>query len=398
MQKNRRVPSYSLHKATGQARVRIDGKDVYLGKHGTPESRDRYDEVIREWQLRQGNIDAVTFTVDDLALRYLRHAKAYYRKNGEPTNEAQSIHAVLKLLVEFSGTSRVRDFSPRRFREFRDWLVTQPDRRFKQKPRKLSRQYVNRCMQKVVRAFKWGVSEGFVPAETWQALTSVDGLRKGRSDARESPAIKPVDDADIDATLPFLSPTVRAMVELQRLTGMRPGEVIELRPCDVTRRSDGVWCYRPARFKTQHHEDAERIVFFGPKAQVVLEPWLRRDPETHCFSPREAVEWKRMQKRANRKSKVQPSQLDRSKAKPAKIPGVAYSTGTYRQALHYACDKAKITRWSPNQIRHSVATQVRQQFGLEAAQVTLGHSRADVTQVYAERDQQRAAEIARAIG
>jgi hypothetical protein len=34
----KRKPSYLLHKATGQARVRIDGKDEYLGEYGSLES------------------------------------------------------------------------------------------------------------------------------------------------------------------------------------------------------------------------------------------------------------------------------------------------------------------------------------------------------------------------
>jgi integrase len=398
MQKKQRPPSYCHHKASGQARVRIDGRDHYLGAYGTPQSRERYEELIREWMLRNGNVDAVSLTIDELALRYAAHAKAYYRKNGEPTNEAQSIRAVLKLLIEFVGIVRVREFGPRRFREFRDWLVTQPDRRFKENPRTLSRQYVNRCMQKVVRAFKWGVSEGIIPVETWQALTTVDGLRKGRSEARESPAIKPVDDADVDAVLMFLAPPVRAMVELQRLTGMRPGEAIQLKPGDITRRIDGLWCYRPGRFKTEHHVDAERSILLGPKAQSILHPWLDRDIDSPCFSPHESVAWQRRQKRAKRQSKVQPSQQNRVKPSPAKPAGTRYTTGTYRQAIHYACKKAGINHWSPNQIRHTVATVIRQQFGLEAAQVTLGHARADVTQVYAERDQKRAAEVALAIG
>jgi site-specific recombinase XerC len=55
-------------------------------------------------------------------------------------------------------------------------------------------------------------------------------------------------------------------------------------------------------------------------------------------------------------------------------------------------------RWFPNQLRHSAATEFRRQFGLEAAQVLLGHSKADVTQVYAERDFAKAAAVARQIG
>ena len=42
--------------------------------------------------------------------------------------------------------------------------------------------------------------------------------------------------------------------------------------------------------------------------------------------------------------------------------------------------------------------EIRRQFGLEAAQVALGHARADVTQVYAERDMALAAEVMRKIG
>ena len=55
-------------------------------------------------------------------------------------------------------------------------------------------------------------------------------------------------------------------------------------------------------------------------------------------------------------------------------------------------------RWSPNRLRHSAATAIRRQFGLEAAQVTLGHASADVTQVYAEGDSEKAAEVMRLIG
>ncbi len=58
----------------------------------------------------------------------------------------------------------------------------------------------------------------------------------------------------------------------------------------------------------------------------------------------------------------------------------------------------KAHRWHPHQLRHNYATDVRGQFGLEAAQVLLGHTKADVTQIYAERDMNRAANVAAKIG
>ncbi len=46
--------------------------------------------------------------------------------------------------------------------------------------------------------------------------------------------------------------------------------------------------------------------------------------------------------------------------------------------------------WHPNQLRHNAATKARRSAGLETAQVICGHSKADVTQVYAEADRQKA--------
>jgi site-specific recombinase XerC len=58
----------------------------------------------------------------------------------------------------------------------------------------------------------------------------------------------------------------------------------------------------------------------------------------------------------------------------------------------------KAHRWHPNQFRHSFATRVRREHGLEAAQVLLGHARADVIQEDAERNEQLAAAVAVKIG
>ena len=63
-----------------------------------------------------------------------------------------------------------------------------------------------------------------------------------------------------------------------------------------------------------------------------------------------------------------------------------------------ACRKAGVPHWHPNQLRHLFATEVRQAYGLEAAQVLLGHSRADVTQVYAARDLGLAVRVAAEAG
>jgi site-specific recombinase XerC len=83
---------------------------------------------------------------------------------------------------------------------------------------------------------------------------------------------------------------------------------------------------------------------------------------------------------------------------PKRKAGESYSTSSYRQAIQRACKKAVVEKWSPNRLRHSFATSIRSEFGLEAAQNMLSHSKADVTQIYAERDLQNACEIAKAVG
>ena len=75
-----------------------------------------------------------------------------------------------------------------------------------------------------------------------------------------------------------------------------------------------------------------------------------------------------------------------------------YNKNSYAQAIERGCLRAKVPVFTPNQIRHTFATKVRRDHGLEAAQVLFGHSKADVTQVYAERNRALATEVARQIG
>ncbi len=98
--------------------------------------------------------------------------------------------------------------------------------------------------------FKWAVAEELAPPATYQALLAVPGLARGRSSARETAPIMPVDDAVVDATIARLPEVVGDMVQLQRLTGMRPAEVCIVRPRDIDRSGD-IWIYRPSSHKTQ---------------------------------------------------------------------------------------------------------------------------------------------------
>jgi integrase len=186
------------------------------------------------------------------------------------------------------------------------------------------------------------------------------------------------------------------MIQLQRLTGARPGEMCLLRACDIDM-TGAVWLYRPHSHKTKH-KGKDRVIALGPRAQGIAKPFLQLDTQAYLFNPAEAMTALRLEQRKNRKTRVQPSQMNRRKRRPKRTPGSRYKATSYYYAIRRGCLKAGIDVWHPHQLRHSHATEVRRQFGLEAAQVALGHAQANVTEVYAERDLALAVKVASAIG
>jgi integrase len=262
----------------------------------------------------------------------------------------------------------------------------------------ITRPEVNRRVSKIRHVFKWAVAEELVPVTTWQALLALRGLQAGRCECPEPEPIGPVPAEQVDAILPHLRGDVRAMVEVQRLTGMRPGEVCRLRMAEVKRDGE-VWEYRPARHKTAH-KGKDRVVFLGPRAQAVLAPYLVGDDSEYVFSPRKALAELHRERADRRVTKYYASRQgwQARKDEPKREPGERYTSESYARAVARACRKAGVPEWAPNRLRHAVGTGVRERYGLEAAQVVLGHTKADVTQVYAERNQELARRVMAEIG
>jgi integrase len=397
------LPKYRLHKASGQAVVNLGGKDFYLGPHNSKASRDEYDRRIAEWLAagrRAPDPSARSLTVVEIALPYLAYAKGYYRKGGKQTGHVRTVQRAIKVLRTGYGCTPANDFGPLKLQAIQGLLIDHG----------YSRSYINGLVGVIRRLFRWAVTKEMVPESVCRALGEVRDIAKGRTEAKERAPVRPVDAETVESTLPFLPPVIDDMVRFQRLTGCRPGEVCALRPCDIDR-SAKVWAYVPASHKTEHH-NKQRIIFIGPKAQKVLTPYLSRGPEACCFSPAESDARRKAEMRASRKTKVQPSQIDRSKCRPKLKPGSHYSSESYRRAVVRAVEAANKDRrqgrkklrlrdlepWHPNQLRHSAGTEIRKKYGVEAARTVLGHARMETTELYAEQDRQRAAEIMRQIG
>ena len=411
------LPKYRKHRATGQAIVTLDGRDFYLGPYGTKASKLEYDRLIGEWlangrTLKTG--DSLDLTISELLIRYWDHAKVYYRKNNAITSEVAAIKSALRPLRELYSKQLARDFGPLALEAVRQRMIDQG----------WSRTGINKAVSRIRRLFKWAVSKELIPASVIQALSTVDGLRKNRTEASESEPTLPIEDAIVQITLGYMPETVADMVIVQRLTGMRPGEVCMMRPKDIDRTSE-VWLYRPHSHKTEHHE-RQRTIPVGPKGQEVLLRYLARDPEMYCFRPCDSEVKRRAEVHSRRKTPISCGNRPgaRRKKKAKRKAGESYCVDSYRRAIHRSCDKAfphpklgyimrasfteveqielrewqKKHRWSPNQLRHTAATEIRREYGLEAAQVILGHSELGVTQVYAERDLAKGIEVAKKIG
>ncbi|MDP6635951.1 MAG: site-specific integrase [Phycisphaerae bacterium] len=371
--KTKKPPAYLFHRASGHARVRILGQDVYLGKYGSTKSKEKYAVVLAEYAATgAAPRDDTPTTIAEIAVRFLADADHRYRKNGRRTSEFSNMQYAAEVLVETFGPLPAADFTPRALRIVRQAMI---DRRW-------SRKSINRMTSRVRRIFRWGVAEGLVDAGVWQALSALDGLRRGADGVVDRPRIRPVPPPAIDAIQPHVAPPVWAMVELQRLTGMRSGEVVIMRGVDLDVSGD-VWLYRPASHKTEHH-DIERIVEIGPRGQIVVSRFLCGDPNQYLFRPpggqgaRGGVHYR--EKTAGGVS--------------GRRVGDRYTPGSYRRSISRACKLAGIDGWTPHRLRHTFATEVRRLFGVEVARVMLGHRSAITTEIYAEADRQAASKAA----
>lgn len=383
---NKRTPKLCFHKPTGQWYVRLKGKIHYLGTDEI-EAEDRRREVLAEWFARQDDATDYDLSVRELALLFFKHAESYYVKDGEQTNEVCNIRVALKPVIRLHGRCRARDFSPRKLKDVRQAMIDAG----------CVRTSINRQIGRIKRMFRWAVENEYVPVAVYSTLATVAGLRAGRSDAAESDPVKPVAAAFVEAVEPHVTRQIWGMIQVQQLTGMRPGEVTAMRGCDLNT-SGAVWEYVPMSHKTEHH-GKDRVIFIGPKAQDVLRAFLKTDLQAFLFSPADARRKFDEQRKANRVTPMTPSQRARKrKSKPKKQPGERYTTASYGYAIRKASKRAGVPAWSPNQLRHNTATELRRGFGIEAARTVLGHSSAVTSEIYAEKDFDAARTIMAKIG
>lgn len=439
----RSIPSYRQRTGSDQAIVTLmdavtkERRDYWLGAFGTPESRERYHRLIADWE-SQGRVlpspeepsgGPAQIAIEEIIAPYWKWAQSFYAPG-----EQHCIHMATKLLRQFFGSSPAPTFGPKSLRLVREQMVRGDANAMP--PRKpWVRTFANRQAHRIAAMFKWAASHELLPATVYHQLKTLEPLKRGRCEARESEPVLPVPEHLIDPLRGFVSDQVWAIIQLQRLTGARCGELFKLRRMDLNEDDqNGVWTSTLADHKTAHH-GKKRTIYFGPRAQEVIKPFfVDRPRERYVFSPFDAEVARRQRMHARRKTPMSCGNRPGTNNVnlPARMPRDHYSTDSYRRAIARACRQAfpppdhlkrgrtkgkKGTRWEtvgewkmrlgeekwaellrwqhehgwhPHQLRHTAGTNIRRQFGLEAAQLALGHSSALVTEaVYAERDMER---------
>ena len=410
--KSKRVPGYFYRRnQRWWWQVRLPGQATFdrhpmIPGGGTQATKDwpAAQEIARRMYERavfaESKAQGFDKTVAGLIQRFLEHAREYYvdPESGLPTREVVNLKYAADLLLAECPTLKIDEFGPLKLKAIRQKLV---DDVKGDGSRRYCRNLINQRVGIIKRIFAWGAEEELVSGSIFHGLQAVKGLARGRTRARETAPIRPVSEDVVRRTMKFASPVVADMIELQLLTGMRPGELLILRTVDLDI-SGQEWTYRPEHHKTERFGHS-RIVPLGPRAQQILKRYIRPKVDAYLFSPAEATEARYAVMREARQTKVQPSQADRRNPEAVVLPGDRYDTWSYGRAVQYAIKKANkagetIPHWHPNQIRHLVATVVRKEFGLDAARALLSHKTLGLTDTYAELDLGQASQAVRKLG
>lgn len=425
------IPKLQHHKSSGRAKVKLNGQTVWLGRYGSEEAVQEYNRVVALWKAGQAVSKAPRAagvhegaTITEVVIAYWSEAQTIY----SGTSTLHKVRKAMGHLRKLCGAMVAADFGAPMLEAYQQHLIGHG----------LARTSINDYTAVIRRMFRFAVRKRLAPAIVLHELSAVDGLRAGRSEAREPDPVRPVPEPTIEATIGKAPQMVGDMIRLQLLTGARPGEIVSMRTSEIDT-SGPTWIYTPSRHKLSWKGKVRQIAI-GPRAQKILRPYLRTELSEPIFSPARSEEMRLAAREAARATSLKygnrrGTNRVRRRQRP---PKDHYTVNSYRRAIERACDRAfpppppldflpaskgkrreseanrraRLTseqwaeleawrdahRWNPNQLRHTRATEVRRRYGIEAASAVLGHSRLSTTEIYAEKCLKQAAKVAAEVG
>lgn len=426
------LPRPTVHKRTGSARLRLGGKEYWLGPAGTKAADDRYARHLAAWvssgctcadlppdpsaqfatayatspeaapaqdaaevavsaKRAHGNVlksepdNTPAMTVGSLTLRYCATVKG--NKTPEELRGCSKWWncRIVANALETRRAVPLDRFGPKMLKDVQAELAARPRQQKRDgEPVMRTRYMVNRTVKEIVAMFAWAVSEELVDPDRLVALRCVKSLRAGESLARESEPVLPVPDADLEAILPHLPPVMADLVRFARLTAVRPSEACRLRLADVETGDDlplPRWTLH--KHKTAHKGKVREIAI-GPRAWRIVERWANGKALTDpVFATGDLGRVKTAGTIKKRKRRTKRT---------------AFTSTDIRKDVAAACKAAGVANWTPYQLRHAGISDVRRKMGLEAAQAHGGHATVKMTEHYARITFDDAARVAAKIG
>ena len=165
------IPCYCLHRPSGKAVVRLNGRDHYLGSYGTEESRLAYDRKIAEWLASGRRVEHTdeaavqpTFSVNEVLLAFVEYAERYYRDGDDVSKEVVNFKLALRPVKQLYGHTAAEQFGPLSLKAIRQHMIDVQD---------LCRKEVNKRIGRIKRVFKWAASEELIPSSIFEGLRTV---------------------------------------------------------------------------------------------------------------------------------------------------------------------------------------------------------------------------------
>lgn len=352
----KKLPTYSLHKATGQARVWLGGKDHYLGEYGSEESRVRYGQLISQHASgvavdpvsQQGSNDCGP-SVHELVAAFRTHANVYYRKAGKVTAEYHCIISAVRPLLDLYGSTPAKLFGPAALKAVRQRMIDGGT---------MCRTFINKSVGRIRRCFRYGVENELVPPAVLIGLEAVAPLLAGRTEAIDHPPRSPLPQKTLALVKDHVDQETRDLTDLALLTGARPGELVSLTGDMIDMTHADVWVAHLSNHKTVHL-GKRRALVFGPQCIEILKRHLSADGRLRLFP---------------------------------------IARVTFSNRLKRACNELGLPKFTGHWLRHTAATAIRKSNGLDGVQSMLGHSTASMSEHYAQVEITKAMEVARQVG
>lgn len=368
-------PPKVQHHKSGRDRVRIRGQDIYLGPTDSDEAKAAYARLLAQMTGPDSPIPAVgnvasTKTVADVVAEWWIGPGQDYSQRGRELKQYQS---TFRPLLRLHGPTYADEFGLDQLEEVQramasgSWLTEEERKELTDRGKEVNwcRNVVNRRIVRIRTVWRWAEQKKLVPAGAWSALRTLRGLTTNNPRVRNTAKRKAPSAEQVEALAKACPPFVQVMIRLQILSGMRPGEVRVMRPCDIDRGDPALWIFRPYQHKNEWR-NYEKLVPLGPACQELLAPLLEHTPpEAWLFPARRG------------RGILQEGEYGRQGDKP-------YSDSGYSHAVARAAVKAGLPGLHGYLMRHHAKQRITRDHGLDVARAVLGQKSISTTDGYGD--------------